>query len=174
MRRRSYLRLGTVAAVGLAGCTAIGGFEAEGGADGTPTPDCPALLDRAVTVCPHRDGGPLTVERTGGTVSRDQWSLAVAVTNRASSPYRFDPDGWAIARPRGDGWTQVVPPTAVGQSVELAPGDRYQWGLTTGGPLPDDVDHRVVIDLQPGEYGFVVPFRGPVQVGVVAPLTIDG
>jgi hypothetical protein len=174
MRRRSYLRLATASVVGLGGCTAIAGFDTPG-TDDPSTPDCPDRLAGTRAVCPQQDDGPLTVERTGGTVSSDRWSLAVIVTNRASTAYQFAPDGWTVFRRTDGEWAPAVPAGAVDRRrVELAPGDHYAWGLTTGGPITADVDQRVTIDLDPGRFGLVVPFRGPERVVAVAPFTVDG
>lgn len=173
MRRRSYLRLATASVVGLAGCTAIAGPEPDD-PDGTPTGACPELLGGDRTVCPHRDAGPLTVDRRGGTISSDRWSLAVAVTNRSESGYRFAPDDWTIFRRIDDRWATAVPDTGIPERhVALEPGDRYVWGLTAGGPVTADVDRRVTVDLDPGRYGLAVPFSGPDRVVVVAGFSVD-
>lgn len=174
MRRRSFLCAAAGTAVGLAGCTATAIPGAGGPDTPTPRPDCPALLEPDRTVCPRRTDGPLRVLRSDERVSGVGWTLGVTVTNTTASSYRFDPYGWSVFRQAGDAWERVAP-DAHGEPVrELAPGDHFIWQLTTTEPDLSNADQRVFLDLGPGAYAFAVPFRGPDQVGAVAPFAIAG
>lgn len=169
MRRRSYLRFATASAVGLAGCTATA---LPGADDPASTRDCPALLDADVTVCPGRDGGPLTVERSGETVSDDHRVFRLAVINRAEMSYRFSPFGWSVFRRTGEDWARVVTDADIESALELAPGERFAWQLSTVEAAPIGADQRIFLDLVSGRYAVAVPFRGPNRVAAVGPFTV--
>lgn len=174
MRRRSYLRLATVASAGLAGCTASA--LPGGGAPETPTPrpDCPRLLDADRTVCPRRAVGPLSVDQSTGTVIGADWSFAIAVTNVSGGTYRFDPYAWSVFHQTGDGWDRLTPDATDRPQRVLGPGDRFSWELTTSQPPLSNADQRVFLELEPGAYAFVVPFTGPDRVAAVGPFVVDG
>lgn len=166
MRRRTYLGLAAGAAGGLAGCTAsaLPGADLPGDDDRA---GCPALLDVERTICPG-EPGPVEVQRSGGTVAGDAWSLVVAVSNGSDAPVGLNPYAWSVSRRVDDGWRQVAPDAHIEPWQELAPGGRYAWQLTAGGDGLDDADQRVVLGLEPGRYAFAVPLRAERRLGAVA------
>lgn len=173
MRRRRYLSLAAGAAVGLAGCAA----RALPGADSSPESaepaHCPGVLDVERTVCPGADG-PVSIERSAGTVSGDAWSLVVTVTNESPDPVDVNPSAWSVHRQDGDRWAQVAPDTATEPWVELRPDEGYVWQLTaTAGGLAD-ADHRVFLDLAPGTYAFAVLLRAGDRLGAVVTFNVTG
>lgn len=166
MRRRRYLSLVGAATTGLAGCAA----RALPGAGPSPESDevahCPGLLAVDRTVCPGADG-PVSIERSAGTVSGDAWSLAVTVTNESADPVGVDPSAWSVYQQDGDRWGPVAPEAAIEHWTELQPADRYDWQLTAGAGGLTDADHRVFLDLAPGTYAFAVPIRAATRIGAV-------
>lgn len=173
MQRRRYLGLAAGVAAGLAGCAAraIPGAEppTEPGSPGR----CPAVLEADRTVCPE-GGGPLSIEQSSGTVSGDDWSLVVTVTNETADPLGVNPYAWSVYRHEGDRWQHVAPDAAVEPWIQLGPDDRYVWQLTAGAGGLADADHRVFLDVDPGTYAFAVPFRADNRIGAVVTFDVTG
>lgn len=172
MRRRGFLGLAAGLAAGLAGCTAsaLPSLHQSGG--GEPE-DCPTLLDVERSVCPG-DDAPISVERSGTTVSGDAWSLVVTVTNRTAEPVGFNPYAWSVLRDVEGGWEPVAPDAPLEPWHELPPRARYAWQLTAGRVGLKEVDQRVFLDLPAGRYAFVVPVRTTERLGAVATFAVSG
>lgn len=166
MRRRVFLGLTGALAPGLAGCTAsaLSSLHEPGGDE---TDDCPSLLDVDRSVCPG-DDAPISVERSGTTVSGDAWSLVVTVTNRTAEPVGFNPYAWSVLRAAEGGWEPVAPDAHTEPWRELQPQSRYTWQLTAGQVGLKEVDQRVFLDLPAGRYAFAVPVRTTERLGAVA------
>lgn len=165
MRRRTVLGLAAGGVAGLAGCTAsaLPKLPQPGG----ESVECPSLPDVERSVCPG-DDGPISIQRSGTTVSGDAWSLVVSVTNRATEPVELNPDAWSVWRDADGGWEHVAPDAHIEPWRELPPRTRYAWQLTTGQVSLKEVDQRVFLDLPAGRYAFTVPIRTTERLGAVA------
>lgn len=173
MHRRTYLGLAAGAMAGLAGCTA----SALPGPDPTPTSSvggCPDLVDADRSVCPGDTAGSLAVELSAETVSGDDWTLAVTVTNRATAPYGFNPYAWSVYRADEDGWDRVAPDAHIEPWRELDPGASYTWQLSATEGAAGEADQRVFLDLDHGRHAFVITFDGADRAAAVAPFTVTG
>lgn len=132
-----------------------------------PESGCPSFVDGADrTVCYYSNRASSDVylatsarEFVEYETSDEVETLTLSLHNDGDRAFGFNPHDWAVKRWTDQGWRHVAPQEYVEPWYEVAPGETYEWILSTeshAGPMSED-SMAVVADLSSGEnYAFRV------------------